>query len=189
MKALVYHGPGKKTLEDRPMPQIGAPTDAIVKIVKTTICGTDLHILKGDVPTCAPGRILGHEGIGVVDKVGGAVTAFHVVEHLGFGALVDFLDEVLRVLIPGGMLILETPNPENLRVGANSFYNNPTHRNPVPPEPLRFLVEQRGFAEAEIVRLHPFPVEERLKANNEDAQRLNDLLFGPQDYAVIARRA
>ena len=78
MKALVYNGPGKKTLEDRPMPQIAAPTDAIVKIVKTTICGTDLHILKGDVPTCAPGRILGHEGIGVVDKVGGAVTAFHV---------------------------------------------------------------------------------------------------------------
>ena len=71
MKALVYHGPGKKTLEDRPMPQIAAPTDAIVKIVKTTICGTDLHILKGDLPTCAPGRILGHEGIGVIEKVGG----------------------------------------------------------------------------------------------------------------------
>ena len=78
MKALVYHGPGKKTLEDRPMPRIAAPTDAVVKIVKTTICGTDLHILKGDVPTYAPGRILGHEGIGVVDKVGGAITAFHV---------------------------------------------------------------------------------------------------------------
>jgi len=78
MKALVYHGPGKKALEDRPMPEIAAPTDAAVKIVKTTICGTDLHILKGDVPTCAPGRILGHEGIGVVDKIGTAVTAFHV---------------------------------------------------------------------------------------------------------------
>ena len=78
MKALVYQGPGKKAVEDRPKPDIAAPTDAIVKMVKTTICGTDLHILKGDVPTCAPGRILGHEGIGVVDKVGGAVTAFHV---------------------------------------------------------------------------------------------------------------
>jgi len=77
MKALVYHGPGKKAVEDRPKPEIAAPTDAIVKIVKTTICGTDLHILKGDVPTCAPGRILGHEGIGVVDKVGSAITAFH----------------------------------------------------------------------------------------------------------------
>ena len=117
-----------------------------------------------------------------------AVTAFHVVEHLDFGLLIDFLDEALRVLMPGGMLILETPNPENLRVGANSFYNDPTHRNPIPPEPLRFLVELRGFSEAEILRLHPFPVEQHLKGNNEDARRLNDLLFGPQDYAVIARR-
>jgi alcohol dehydrogenase len=78
MRALVYHGPGKKALEDRRKPQIAAPTDAIVKIVKTTICGTDLHILKGDVPTCAPGRTLGHEGVGVVDELGAAVTAFRV---------------------------------------------------------------------------------------------------------------
>ena len=76
MKAFVYRGPGKKALEDHPKPEITAPTDAIVKIVKTTICGTDLHILKGDVPTCQPGRILGHEGVGIVDKVGPAVTAF-----------------------------------------------------------------------------------------------------------------
>ena len=58
------------------MPEIKMPTDAIVKIVKTTICGTDLHILKGDVPTCAPGRILGHEGLGVVAAVGAGVTTF-----------------------------------------------------------------------------------------------------------------
>ena len=76
MKALVYLGPAKKALEERPKPEITAPTDAIVKMTKTTICGTDLHILKGDVPTCEPGRILGHEGVGVVDKVGPAVTAF-----------------------------------------------------------------------------------------------------------------
>ncbi len=76
MKALVYLGPAKKALEERPKPEITAPTDAIVKITKTTICGTDLHILKGDVPTCQPGRILGHEGVGIVDKVGAAVTAF-----------------------------------------------------------------------------------------------------------------
>src|SRR3984957_19849407 len=76
MKAFVYGGPGKKALEQRPRPEIIAPTDAIVKIVKTTICGTDLHILKGDVPTCQPGRILGHEGVGIVDKVGPAVTVF-----------------------------------------------------------------------------------------------------------------
>ena len=65
MKALVYLGPAKKALEDRPTPEINAPSDAIVKITRTTICGSDLHILKGDVPSCQPGRILGHEGVGV----------------------------------------------------------------------------------------------------------------------------
>ena len=76
MKALVYRGPGKKSLEQHAKPDIEAPTDAIVKIVKTTICGTDLHILKGDLPACLPGRILGHEGVGVIEKIGRAVTAF-----------------------------------------------------------------------------------------------------------------
>jgi len=76
MKALVYRGPGSKSVEDRPKPQVQDPGDAIVKVVKTTICGTDLHILKGDVATCKPGRILGHEGVGIVDSVGDAVTMF-----------------------------------------------------------------------------------------------------------------
>jgi alcohol dehydrogenase len=76
MKALVYRGPGQKALEDKPKPEIQKPSDAIVKVLKTTICGTDLHILKGDVATCVPGRILGHEGVGVVESVGAAVTAF-----------------------------------------------------------------------------------------------------------------
>ena len=76
MKALVYQAVGKKALMDHPMPTISAPTDAIIKITKTTICGTDLHILKGDLPSCSPGRILGHEGVGVVDQVGSAVTVF-----------------------------------------------------------------------------------------------------------------
>jgi alcohol dehydrogenase len=76
MKALVYLGPGKKALQDRPKPEITAPGDAIVRITRTTICGTDLHILKGDLPGCGPGRILGHEGVGVVESVGSGVMAF-----------------------------------------------------------------------------------------------------------------
>ncbi len=78
MKAFVYGGPGKQSLEDRPKPSILAPGDAVIQMVKTTICGTDLHILKGDVPSCTPGRILGHEGIGIVDSIGAAVTEFKV---------------------------------------------------------------------------------------------------------------
>lgn len=76
MKAVVFAGPGRKSLEMRPKPQIQAPGDAIIKMVKTTICGTDLHILKGDVATVTSGRILGHEGIGVVETVGQAVLNF-----------------------------------------------------------------------------------------------------------------
>ncbi|MBO9201575.1 MULTISPECIES: zinc-dependent alcohol dehydrogenase family protein [Niastella] len=76
MKALVYHGPGKKNWEEMPKPTLIKPTDAIVKINKTTICGTDLHILKGDVPEVTDGRILGHEGVGVIEEVGTAVTGF-----------------------------------------------------------------------------------------------------------------
>src|SRR5687768_7360532 len=73
MKALVYHGPGNRSYEEKPMPNITESTDAIVRITKTTICGTDLHILKGDVPAVTDGRILGHEGVGTVTQVGSAV--------------------------------------------------------------------------------------------------------------------
>jgi alcohol dehydrogenase len=76
MKALVYGGPGQRSLEDKPKPTIQKATDAIVKVSKTTICGTDLHILKGDLPTVTKGRILGHEGIGVVEQVGESVSSF-----------------------------------------------------------------------------------------------------------------
>jgi alcohol dehydrogenase len=82
MKALVYHGPNEKSLDERPMPELAAPTDAIVRMTRTTICGTDLHILKGDVPTCEPGRILGHEGVGVVHSVGSAVSGLAVGDHV-----------------------------------------------------------------------------------------------------------
>lgn len=76
MKALVYHGPDKRALEDKPKPTVKEPTDAIVKITRTTICGTDIHIMKGDVSTVTDGRTLGHEGVGVVDDVGSSVSNF-----------------------------------------------------------------------------------------------------------------
>lgn len=82
MKALVYHGPGRKSLDECPKPSIQAVTDAIVRITRTTICGTDLHILKGDVPTCTPGRILGHEGVGIVEEVGSAVSRYKPGDHV-----------------------------------------------------------------------------------------------------------
>ncbi|MBN8542452.1 MAG: zinc-dependent alcohol dehydrogenase family protein [Deltaproteobacteria bacterium] len=82
MKALVYLGPGKISLEEKPKPEIQNPTDAIVRISKTTICGTDLHIVKGDVPTVTAGRILGHEGVGIIDQVGTGVSNFKIGDHV-----------------------------------------------------------------------------------------------------------
>jgi len=78
MKALVYHGPGKRAWEDKVRPIIQDAGDAVVRITTSTICGTDLHILKGDLPVVTDGRILGHEGIGVVEEVGPGVSEFHV---------------------------------------------------------------------------------------------------------------
>ncbi len=78
MKALVYHGPGNKAWEEKPKPVVLEPTDAVVRVTKTTICGTDLHIMKGDVAAVTEGRILGHEGVGVIEEVGSAVSNFKV---------------------------------------------------------------------------------------------------------------
>ena len=78
MKALVYHGPGQRSWDDVPEPRIEAPTDAIIRVDTVTICGTDLHILKGDVPEVAPGTILGHEAVGTVVEIGDAVTTVAV---------------------------------------------------------------------------------------------------------------
>jgi D-arabinose 1-dehydrogenase-like Zn-dependent alcohol dehydrogenase len=74
MRALVYHGPGRPAWESRPRPIIQDSTDAIVRITTSTICGTDLHILKGDLAPVTEGRILGHEGIGVIEEVGSGVS-------------------------------------------------------------------------------------------------------------------
>jgi alcohol dehydrogenase len=82
MKALVYHGPGNKTWEEKPKPTIQKASDAIVRITKTTICGTDLHILKGDVPEVTDGRILGHEGVGIIEETGAAVSSFKPGDHV-----------------------------------------------------------------------------------------------------------
>lgn len=82
MNALVYHGPGSKAWEKKAKPSLLEATDAIVKISKTTICGTDLHILRGDVPEVTDGRILGHEGVGIIEEVGSAVTGFKRGDHV-----------------------------------------------------------------------------------------------------------
>ena len=116
----------------------------------------------------------------------GAISALHVVEHLGFEQLLRLLDEARRALKPNGLLVLETPNPENLIVGACNFWFDPTHVRPLPPPLLQFVVESRGFAAVEVRRLHPYPEDPAFAGM---APGMQAVFRGPQDYAVIARRA
>lgn len=115
-----------------------------------------------------------------------AVTAFHFAEHLPLETLVTFLDEAGRTLKPGGLLILETPNPENLVVGSCNFYLDPTHRHPIPSRTMKVLVEARGFRCQEIMKLHPVPstieVKDRLTSD------VNHFIYGPMNYALVARK-
>ena len=116
----------------------------------------------------------------------GAVTGMHIIEHIPFKRLIALFDEVLRVLKPGGVAIFETPNPENLIVGACNFYYDPTHLNPLPPEPMRFVLEARGFGSIEIMRLHPNS-DAMIKEGSAQVQAaINEMMFGPQDYALVA---
>jgi 2-polyprenyl-3-methyl-5-hydroxy-6-metoxy-1,4-benzoquinol methylase len=121
----------------------------------------------------------------------GAVTAFHVIEHLALPQLLDLLDAARRALKPGGIAILETPNPNNMFVSSRYFYLDPTHRHPIPPLLGRFLAEARGFERVEIVELHPWPEEHRVDTHTcgDVAARFNDCFYGPQDYAIIAWKA
>ena len=89
------------------------------------------------------------------DRSVNCITAFHVVEHLSLETLVKFIDECLRTLKSGGLLIMETPNPENVIVGSCNFYFDPTHRNPLPNQVMRFLLESRGFVRVEVLKLNP----------------------------------
>jgi len=119
----------------------------------------------------------------------GAVTTFHMVEHMPFDDVLALVDESLRVLKPGGILILETPNPQNILVGAHTFYLDPTHLKPLPSPMLRFFVEARGFCDAHVLELQPYPETVRFPDDGKGvANRLNDYFYGPRDYAVIGRR-
>jgi SAM-dependent methyltransferase len=117
----------------------------------------------------------------------GAVTGFHIVEHLPLPALVELFDQSLRVLMPGGVAIFETPNPENLIVGACNFYIDPTHTKPIPPVLLKFVAEQRGFVDTKIIKIHK--IKEPHYIGQTSIDEVLYLLSMEQDYSVLGRKA
>jgi SAM-dependent methyltransferase len=116
-----------------------------------------------------------------------AITGFHIIEHLHIEVLMSLLDEIVRVLHPGGMVIFETPNPDNVLVGSNFFYFDPTHRNPLPSLLMKFLLESRGLNQIEIMNLHAWG-QARVSEKDEMSARFNELFYGPMDYAIAGRK-
>lgn len=124
----------------------------------------------------------------------GAVTSMHLIEHLPFDRVIELLDESLRILKPGGLLILETPNPENIEVASHWFYMDPTHRNPIPPTLLQWVLEDRGFQNVSIRReseFRHFSPPELMDESDKGAEQVNRMLAGylaAPDYAVVGER-
>ncbi len=128
-----------------------------------------------------------------------AVTGFHIIEHLPFEVLVKLIDETVRVLASGGLAIFESPNPENLIVGACNFYSDPTHRQPLFPPTIKFLFEQRGFFDVNLLRLSEHRLEDTLEfveADNPLASKVNPLIqivksnfYAAPDFAIISKKA
>lgn len=116
------------------------------------------------------------------------VSGFHIIEHLPFPILFAVFEETFRVLQPGGLMLFETPNPENLLVGAHTFYHDPTHRHPLTPSSMAFLARFHGFEQIDFARLRPYPPEALVTVDSQAADRLNGHLYGPQDYAILARK-
>jgi len=119
----------------------------------------------------------------------GAITCFHVVEYLPFDLVLRLFDEIVRVLRHGGLAIVETPNPENLLVGACSFYIDPAHRRPLPAQLLEFIANVRGLVRTEVLPLHPLSPATSMQGESELDREVSRLLYGPRDYSIIGYKA
>ncbi len=179
----------------RPVLDIGAGRGEFLEVLREA--GLAAHGVDANAAMTALCRAAGLDCVeadalthlaGQPDGSLGAITGFHIIEHLPFKVMVRIMDEALRALAPGGLLILETPNPANILTASRYFHLDPTHRNPLPAEMVAMVAEARGFPDPLIIELHPmaarFP-----GADRQLTGALDRIFHGPQDYALVAQRA
>ena len=154
--------------------------------------GVDLNAAMARVASASGHEVILGDALeflrGLADDSVLAISAFHLAEHLAFPTLLRLVAECRRVLKPHGLLILETPNPENIWVATHTFHHDPTHGNPLTPASLEFLVNHHGLETVAVLRLHPYPDEARLPGNDPVTERLNAMTCGGQDFAVVAKK-
>jgi len=189
----IIGGQLNEELKSAPMIDIGCGRGEWIGLLqKQGYKATGIDLNRENVSTCIDKGLPAQAGDGLEwlrrtkSQSLGLISSFHVIEHLSLSQVNSMLVEALRCLKPGGIIILETPNPENLITAAHRFYTDPSHKNPVPPDLTAFLLKHRGFTQVKIHRLHPAPESEHIKSDDITATRLNSLLYGPQDYAAIA---
>ena len=164
---------------------------AILKEEGLAATGIDLNDIL--VRDCVQQDLEAHKADGLAylrslaDNSVGAITAFHLIEHLDLDTRIALFDESVRVLKPGGVALFETPNPRNLLVGSCDFWADPTHLRPLYPETHQFLMEYRGFCQVELLLLHPPDEEHRLPSLEAPqlAARLDEVFSCARDYTVI----
>jgi SAM-dependent methyltransferase len=135
----------------------------------------ELDVIEGDALTYLTSQ---------PDASLGAVTGFHLIEHLPFPVLMNVIEETIRVLKPGGLVLFETPNPQNVLVGTHNFYIDPSHIKPLPSALVKFMLEHCGLEQVDILNLHPYDESFKL-SGSPVAERFNEYFYGSQDYAVI----
>lgn len=186
---------------DRPVLDIGCGGGELLQLLREqSLVGRGVEINALSVELCR-GQGLSVEQMDglrylecLPDACLGAITAIHVAEHLAFERLIKLIDQARRTLAPGGLLILETPNPENILVSSHYFYLDPTHRNPLPPETLRWLVQARGLEDVRIERMteaREMPAPKFVSVERAADEAINAvlaLMHAPPDYAVIGRK-
>jgi 2-polyprenyl-3-methyl-5-hydroxy-6-metoxy-1,4-benzoquinol methylase/FtsZ-binding cell division protein ZapB len=204
-RVTIYLPELKSVAELGPVLDIGCGGGELLEVLKANnIAAYGIEIVDAAVDKCRAAGLDArlddalHHLSSVPKSSLGAVTAIHVVEHLGINTLIEVIDLSLQALKPGGMIIFETPNPGNVMVGADSFYLDPTHDHPIPSALLDFLVSIRGFTDAQVVPLKrapnlftPVMPDEGVWANDVSrvAQHVANVFLGAEDYSVIARRA